>query len=227
MPTKAAKVVKTFTAWSWSRYKDWLQCPFYARCRHLDKLAEPKGPALLRGGQVDELANGYIVGGVRKLPEPLKLFKGEFAMLRKVKALGQTRYAVNRAWRLVEFFAADAWGRMILDAHWLSHRGTVANVVDNKTGKVYPDNELQLELYAIPTLIAYPEVRVVRTALWYLDQGEVGGERSYPRSRLPEMVKGWERRLAPMLTDRHLAPRPGGYCSRCHYRKANGGPCKY
>jgi hypothetical protein len=222
--------IRTFKAWSWSRYKDHFRCPFYAKCRHLDKLAEPKGPALERGGRIDGEANDFITGKLKALPESLKLFKKEFSELVKRKATAQMKWAVDRTWKLVDFFDWDrAWGRMVLDAHWVGEvkKTMVAKVIDVKTGRVYEENEEQLELYAIPTLIAYPEVEVVQTELWYVDQGQIGGVRHFRREQLPMLTAGWEKRLVPMLTDTKFVPRPGDYCRRCHYRKSNDGPCKY
>lgn len=233
--------IKTFKSWSWSRFRDYLRCPFYAKCRHLDKLAEPKGPALERGGQIDGESNDFVSGKLKILPASLKLFKKEFAEVVKRKAVAQTKWAVDRTWKLVDFFDWErAWGRMVIDISWVdtirveekipTHRrrlARVAKVIDVKTGRVYEENEEQLELYAIPVLLAYPEVEVVQTELWYVDQGQIGGLRHFRREQLPALTKGWEKRLVPMLTDTKFVPRPGDYCRRCHYRKSNGGPCQY
>lgn len=235
MPIKA---VKTFTAWSWSRYKDHLQCPLYAKLRHLDKLEEPKGPALIRGSAIDDDSNQYVTGKTKELPVTLARFKKEYAEIKKRGAVAQVKWAVDRTWKLVDFFDWNrAWGRMVLDAHWTGklsvkdgHRkrvAYVAKVIDVKTGKIYPENEEQLELYAIPTLIAYPAVEVVQTELWYVDQGEIGGLRHFHRDQLPGLIAGWNKRVIPLLTDTKFVPKPGDYCNRCHYRKSNGGPCRY
>jgi hypothetical protein len=228
MPTRPKPDVTKykFKAWSYSRWKDHFRCPYYALLRHLVKLQEPKSPALERGGEIDRLATDYLIGKARTLPAPLKLFRAEFARLRKVGASAQTKWAVDRSWRIVDFFDWDrAWGRVVLDSHFVVK--TTADVIDFKTGKVYPENEEQLELYAVPTFIAYPLVKQVKTSLWYLDQGEINGERTYTRELLPTLIKRWEKRLVPMLTDRKFTPKPGDYCRRCHFRQSNGGPCKY
>lgn len=227
MPTP---VIKTFTSWSWSRYKDHLKCPAYAKYRHLDKIPEPKGPALERGGRIDAESNDFIEGKLTKLPDSLKRFRKEYAELKKRGGVAQTKWAVDRSWKLVDFMDwGRAWGRMVLDAHWKGVvRGTpVAKVIDVKTGRIYEENEHQLELYAIPTFIAYPEVEVIQTELWYVDQGEIGGLRQFHREQLDVMIKGWNRRLIPMLTDKKFVAKPGDYCNRCHFRKANDGPCKF
>jgi hypothetical protein len=243
MPTP---LVKTFKAWSWSRYKDHLQCPLAAKLRHLDKVEAPKGQALVRGGAIDADATNYITGKLKSVPASLIRFRAEFKELIKRKASAQTKWAVDRAWKIVAFDDWDrAWGRMVTDAHWVGTVATnkdkcirvvstVAKVVDVKSGKVYPENEHQLELYAIPIMISDEAIEVVQTELWYVDQGEIGGLRHFHRDQLPEMIAGWEKRLVPILTDKKFVPRPGDYCGRCHYRKSNGAafpsgvaPCKF
>lgn len=220
--------VRRFTAWSFSRYRDHLQCPLRAKLSHLDKLDRdvPKGPALIRGDQVHRAAEAFIIGKEKKLAPELETFAAEFRDLKKRKASSEGKFAVDRDWQLVDFFDWNrAWGRMVADAHYCVKASAV--VIDFKTGRAYPDNEEQLELYAIPVFLTYPRAIEVKTQLWYTDQGTIGGERTFKRSRLPSLIKTWTHRVAPMLADTKFVARPGEHCRYCNFRKAKGGPCKY
>jgi CRISPR/Cas system-associated exonuclease Cas4 (RecB family) len=225
MPTPP---VRKFTTWSFSRYRDHLQCPRRAKLTHIEKLDRSalKSPALIRGETVHRSAEQFIRGEVRTLASELRTFKDEFRDLRKRRASAEGKFAVDRTWKLVDFFDWDrAWGRMVADAHYVDRR--TAFVIDFKTGKMYPDNEEQLELYAIPVLLTYPDAAEVRTALWYVDQGKIGGERTFTRKKLPVLIKTWTRRVVSMLTDTKFVPRPGEHCRYCNFRKTKGGPCEY
>jgi len=228
MPTKP---VKMFTAWSFSRWKDHSSptdgCPYRARLKHLDKVAEgPKGPALIRGEQIHKLAEEYVKGTIEVIPTELALFKKEFATLRKKKATPEGKWAVDAAWGPVDFFDWEhAWLRVVLDAHFKPTKAT-ALVIDYKTGKIYGDNKDQMELYAIAGFAHYPEVDVVNTELWYLDQGEIKKE-TFSRGNVKTLKKKWLQKIIPLMTDRKFIPRPGDYCSRCAYSARKNGPCKY
>lgn len=220
--------VRTFTAWSWSRYSDHKRCPAFAKYRHLDKLPEPKAPALERGGIIDGYAQAFLEGRTRKLAAELASFRAGFTALKAAGADAQLKLAVDRSWQLVDFKDWNrAWGRMVLDASFYEPKPRRVHVIDFKTGRIYPENEEQLELYSLPMFVKYPDAKDVKVRLWYTDHGEEKGVRVYPRSAFARLKKGWERRLVPMLTDKKFPPRPGDHCNRCHYRKSNGGPCQY
>jgi RecB family exonuclease len=225
-----------FTSWSFSRFKDWRECPRRAQYKHLMKLPEgEKSPALLRGEQIHKMAEDYVKGkGSAKVPPSLNVFAKAFQELRKMKAITEGKWAMTVQWKPTGFFEwKAAWVRLVLDAHYrpASHH---ARVIDYKTGRIYGDNLEQMELYAIGGKAHYPEVEVVSTELWYLDQPLVAsGKNANPRivkfdeAKVIKLQKHWREKVTPMLTDRKFIPRPGEQCARCAYSKRRGGPCKY
>ena len=226
------KPVKQFTSWSFSRYKDWMECPLKAKLKHIDKVPEgEKGPALLRGEVIHKEAEDFTRGKIRKIPASLKLFAKEFAHLKKMKAVAEGKWAMTVEWKPIDFFDwGKAWCRVVLDAHYYLPRPRRAVVIDHKTGKIYPDNQHQIELYVIAAFAHYETAQEVQPALWYLDQGEIRPEdaRIYTRSKdLPKLQSKWKKNVIPLLTDRKFLARPGDYCSRCAYSNRRGGPCKY
>jgi hypothetical protein len=42
-----------------------------------------------------------------------------------------------------------------------------------------------------------------------------------------KLADDWEDKTRPMLNDTIFAPKPGNACRWCHWKKSNGGPCKF
>jgi hypothetical protein len=234
MPTRATKV---FTAASLSRVEDYESCPFFARCKHLDKLPVPVGPAMDRGRKIHKDAEDYGTGRLKELPSSLQLFEGEFKDLRRhAKHLAvEQKVAVTRTWEPVDYFAPTVWLRVAFDVVYdVVTKFTIRVIIDHKTGKVYREkNQAQLDLYAAVgfALPAQPVVAEVRTKLWYLDQGEEI-VRTYRPGDVPKLRATWEKRVKPMFADRTFKPTPGErackpYGKPCPFSKSEGGPCVY
>lgn len=229
-----SSVVKRITAWSYSRYADYRRCPFYAKLKFVDKMKEPDNMAQSRGTAIHKSAEAYLKGEQRVMPPEFKAFAKELKALRDARAIPERqlafteRFAAETGW-----FDPPAWVRVKLDALLFvpaPKRGKAPNrveVYDWKTGKRYvPDHDEQLELYAIAGFLLYPDAEEVLAADWYVDSG-TAESRTFKRAELPKLIKTWEARVRPMLTDTEFAPRPNDKCRFCHFRKANGGPCKF
>lgn len=237
MATKPALI----TAWSFSRYGDYKKCPALFKYKHIDKLKEPPNAAMERGSAIHKLAENYVNGVLRTLPVELKLFADQF---KKLKA--QKIKVVEDSWTWTKEWAAEttwndwagAWLRVKLDVgyHVPAHNAFVP--IDHKTGKFREDKNVeyveQLELYALAALKKYPDISVASPRLWYLDQGRTypdpaQGEDELEFFRKDEKMleKTWAARIKPMFADSTFKPTPGDACRWCHFRKANGGPCKY
>jgi len=236
--------IKTFTSWSFSRYSDYRRCPLAAKLKHLDKIAEPKNPAMERGAQVHNLAEDYLKGKVAQLAPELKAFEREFKQLRELYKRRLQPMAVEDTWAFTASWTQTRWDdwvgcwvRIKLDcAHQVD--GDVMVITDWKTGKFRPELHEeyleQLELYALGALLIYPHVRAATPFLAYTDEGKVHPERAayYERSDVERLKTIWGKRVGPMFKDRTFAPRPNDKCKWCWYgqsKKAAGGPglCKY
>ncbi len=237
---------KKITAWSYSRYRDWKRCPFYAKCKHVDRMPEPGSPAMDRGGKVHKMAQDYVEAkrAPTKISEELACFEVEFKDLRKMKALCENEWAFTREWQPTGWFDTDAWLRVKMDVHYVNTKQNRLYVTDHKTGKVSDDFEEQEELYAIGGLLMYPTVDDVCVQFWYLDAGEISstgvghGSKDptaadkaaggiYTRDQLPALLKKWEKKVAPMLADTRFPPKANWACGRCAFSKAKSGPCKF
>lgn len=221
-----------FTAWSYSRWADHAECPRRARLKHLDKVPESteKPPAMARGEKIHKEAEDYVKGTIKRLPKSLENFSDEFKELKKVKAITEGKWGLTLKWEPCDFFDwNNTWLRVVLDAH-VKPESDYARVIDYKTGKVYGTNADQLELYAVAGFAYYPDVKMLRTELWYLDQGLLlpdGDGGLFKRKDVAKLQKKWRERVIPMLRDKKFVPRPGPHCFRCAYSKKKGGPCEF
>lgn len=246
-----AKLIPTkqITSWSFSRYLDYKLCPLKAKLKHVDKIKEPGNAAMDRGAAIHNLCEDYIKGKISRLPPELKLFKDEFAKLRKVFKKVSESMVVEDNWAFTKDWTETAWNdwvgcwvRIKLDcAH--HEEGDVMVVTDWKTGKFnsqYNEDYIeQLELYALSALILHPHLRAVKPRLAYVDHGIVFPEpgskdedaMTFVQSDVPKLKKTWATRTKAMMNDKKFAPRPNNKCQWCFYRSANkaagGGQCKF
>ena len=93
---------KQITAWSFSRYSDYKQCPLKAKLKHIDKITEPKNEAMERGAAIHDLAEKYIKGTISRLPSDLTLFKAEFAKFKKQYKKVINGMVVEDTWAFTE-----------------------------------------------------------------------------------------------------------------------------
>lgn len=223
-----------FSAWSYSRWRAYEECPAKARWSFLEKVKEegPKGPALIRGQEIHDEAKLFVQGKTKKLPESLGRFDVEFAILRRAyqteDMIVEEQWALNRDWKQTGWFDPDAWVRVVLDAAVIDWKQRKALIVDHKTGRVRPmEQQPQLELYATAALSRLPEIDEVSVALWYLDHGRSAREK-YTRLQLPALQRTWEKRTKRMLSDERHDPKPSeNACRFCPFKKSEGGPCRF
>ncbi len=229
--------VKQITAWSFSRWTTHSGdngCPYKAKLKFIEKRNEPKGPAMERGTIIHKMAEDVILKPKMKIPAELKYVAKEFGRLRALKAQPELELAVTKDWKKTDWFGPLTWLRIKIDAIAGRKKDhSVVEAVDWKTGQYKPDSkdyDLQLELYGGGVLSAYEHVDEVVTRLVFTDHPQKDApprEKTFTRDDAPRLVKLWNDRAKPMLADTRFAPRPGWYCRYCHFRKENGGPCKY
>ena len=215
------------TAWSFSRYMDYLQCPLKAKFKFIDRLKEPDNPAFEKGKRIHKLAEDFAKGTIKTLPADLKLLKAPFTALRKEKPHVELQWAFDTQWKAVEWFGPTAHFRLVLDAmSYIEKPSPVLRMIDHKTGKEYPYHNDQLSLYALGGFKRYPEVQTISSELWYIDTGKVV-EMQFRREEESALEKDWKKRTAKMLKDTSFKPTPNDKCRWCHFRNSNGGPCKF
>lgn len=251
----ASKIIpiKPVSAWSFSRYQDYSQCPRLFKFKHVDRMKEPESPPMMRGSAIHKMAEAYIRGDLPKLPPELKLFKDELKTLRDMYKRKASSMVVEDNWAFTKEWDetswndwANCWVRIKLDcAHHEAQ--DVLVVTDWKTGKFRAEmNENyveQLELYALAAMLLHPHIKTVKPRLCYTDEGRTyptdtdkQGVRpvklEYVRDDIPQLKKTWAKRVKAMMSDTAYAPRPNDKCRWCWFGqsgKGKGGPglCEY
>lgn len=249
-PTAKA-AVKKFTAWSYSRFGTYRQCPLKAKLSALDKIEEPKNDAMARGNQIHQEAEDFLKGKISLLPVSLKLFGVKMKQLKAKHKKSPDQVIIEEMW----VFRSDwtetvwndwngAWLRIKMDCAELifGKKGVppMLDINDWKTGKFSPrwnvgDYMEQMELYALGGLLKfgaeYPDIQV-RPRLVYLDHAVVFPDyekpitienpaKVYTMADLEPLKKKWTKETKQMLNDTKFVPKPNDKCKWCFYRKDN------
>lgn len=220
--------MQRITAWSYSRWATYEECPFKAKLKFIEKLPEPSGPAAERGTLIHKMAENFLMGKLKTLPPELEKFKKQFLELKKRKPTCEGDLAFTDRWAPTGWFSPDAWLRIKMDAEARDVKDpTILDIVDHKTGKQRDGYAKQMGLYGLGGLLKYPTVQLARVALWFLDHGTVV-PLEVARSSVVKMKAEWMKRVTPMLTDTRFSPKPSAEaCRWCAFKKAKGGPCKF
>ena len=230
MPTK---VHRRLPAWSYSRLRDFRQCPRAAFWKHLEKpvvdgieIVEQENPAMVRGSGIHKLAEGFTLGTIKKLPGELASFTEEFAEARIAKKKGvEESWAFDRDWQSVDWFAFNVWLRIKVDL-WIRKSKKILRIIDVKSGKRRGSYDEQMRIYAVGGFTKFSDVDEVHSELWFTDQGEIDS-RSYKRAEFPKLRSIIEKSVEPMFSDTVFAPLPGPACRWCIYAKDKTGVCKF
>lgn len=235
LPTKGRATPKgsslpQVTAWSYSRYADYKQCPAKFKYKHLMRLPDPGSPAMERGNVIHKLAEDVIRAKIDVPPELITL-KDELEFLRDAMATPEESWGFKRNWEWIGrpgWFGDDVWFRAKTDVRLLYDDDTLL-IVDWKTGKKYYANEEQIGLFALAAYQRFPTVREVDARLYYSDAPKDDNvvERTYKAKELEALRRDWDKMVVPMFKDRRFAPTPNDKCGWCPYSKGKGGPCAF
>jgi len=228
------------TAWSFSRWQTYCDCPKKAYFKVIKKLPEPSSPALERGTVLHKSCEDFLRGVKKTVPTDVKLIAPQLKALKKAGALPEAEFAFDVNWNPVSWFAKDAWCRVKADALTppvLDDKEPVVSVDDFKSGgklntagavEVKGEYPLQLELYSLTGLLTYKAAARASSSLIFIDHGQVvpiGDELT--QKDVKALKKAWETRVKKMMNDTLFKPTPGNACRFCHFRKSNGGPCTF
>lgn len=233
--------MKDITAWSFSRLKDFEQCPLKAYKKYIEKLSTEHmdRTAADRGTMVHSAAENFVKTGGAFIKEMSK-FRGYFEDLR-IKYLSgsvilEEDWGFDKDWLPTGWFDENVWCRMKLDnlvTNETNDKGQplVVTPTDYKTGKKY-GNEVshgqQGQIYALGTFLRYPTVEVATVELVYLDQGQVT-KRTYTREKAMKFLPSWTERGKKMTQASDFPPKPNKItCMWCEFGPQHGdGSCEW
>ena len=198
-------------------------CPFKYKLQRIDGFQEPTGTAAERGKMIHaELETALIA-----LPVYSEVTEYWEPFINELKAMGakpEVELGFTKDWVPCAFTANEVWLRGVLDV--LSLNNNIAYVADWKTGKER-DYEEQVKLYAAMVMGTYPEIDEVKLEILYVDLKKKVSYGSIKRTDF-EGLRDWiTSRVLKIEADDIYAPKPSFNCKWCHFRKDNGGPCRW
>lgn len=220
------KNFKRPTAWSYSSWSQFKQCPRRYYLERVCKLPTSKSPALERGIKLHELAENYLLGKIKIVPVELRNISQELEMLREVGATPECAYALQTDWTVAkDWFDKSVWLRAKSDAEYLLTKGS-AVTIDFKTGKRYNDAHTeQGELLALVQLCANSEIEEIKFFALYVDSGELVALGEYQRSMVDALKRKWSDRAAEVINAVEHPSKPSKLCGWCPFSKTQGGQC--
>ena len=212
-------------SWSYTAYSTYSQCPLRYKYQKIDKLPEPKSDAMERGNAIHKKCENFLTNVVDTVPHEARKFADQMEQLKGLNPFVEQKWGFTKEWKPTSWTGKDTWYRGIVDAGVL-YPDNEADIVDFKTGKMYETNEDQIELFSLTVMLRWPQVRHVTARLWYLDSGDEI-VREFPATDKVALRQKWEKKVGPMFADTIFAPKPNKFCGWCHFRKSNGGPCRF
>jgi RecB family exonuclease len=233
--------MKDITAWSFSRLKDFEQCPLKAYMKYVEKRSQDHmdRKAADRGTMVHDACEKFVRGEGDFIKEMAK-FRDYFGTVREEYLAGdailEEDWGFDPDWAETGWFDEDVWCRMKLDNLRFKERDEngdpiYAVATDYKTGKKF-GNEVshgqQGQIYALGTFLRYPRLEVVDVELIYLDQGQTT-KRTYTREKAMKFLGSWTSRGKKMTEATDYPPKPNKMtCMWCPFGPQNGdGSCEW
>lgn len=207
-----------------SSIKAYEQCPFKYKLTRINRLQEPAGDAANRGKEVHEKFEKALIGLHLPIEDAFAYWNPYLAELRQKQARPEVELGVDREWGPCGFSEAKVWLRGVMDV--IYQDGTSIHVLDWKTGKErdYAD---QLKLYATLLFATHPDIDRVTMEICYIDICKQQSYGEVSRNTFDELKTWVTDRITKIENDDVFAPKPSYGCKWCHFRKSNGGPCKW
>lgn len=228
------------SAWSFSAILEFERCPHSLFLRKIQNLTAPTSPALTKGIQVHTAAEQFVASNQNyPIPPALKKFESEFVALRDTYATKLTinnmpisiedEWAYTKDWVPTGWLADDCWLRAKLDL-FMPIDSHTALVIDYKTGKSRDKGiryTWQAQLYAVASFMRYPNLEVVQTEFWFLDEGG-RFKNSFNRTALPPLLASWNNRGSKLTNAVMFPPKPNRMnCRFCDWGAAGTNQCSY
>jgi len=210
--------------YSYSSIKTYEECPAKYKFSRILRLPQPSGPAAERGTLIHAEIEEALKGGLMLLSDEIKHLADSIETWRNNGAQSEMQFAVDKHWNPVMYKHDNAIFRGVIDLY-IEHEDQ-AVVIDFKTGKDR-DYQDQVRVYSAVILATRPHINNVRNIIEFVD---LKTRREYPsvkRENLNELKSLLIGRILAAELDTIHAPNPNQFCRWCHYRKDNGGPCKW
>jgi hypothetical protein len=211
-------------AYSYSAVKQYEQCPAQYKFNRIDRLPQPTGDAASRGTMIHTEIENILNGGLVIISDEVQYLLPKIETWIGLKAQSEMKFAVDKDWKAVAYDDPTAWFRGVIDLY--IEQDNEATVLDFKTGKDrdYTD---QVAVYAAVILATKPHIDAVNVGIEFIDLKKYRSYNTVIRGHLADLQTTLSTRINQLQSDKIYAANPSGLCKFCHYRKDNGGPCKW
>lgn len=204
-------------AWSWSRIGAYETCPkqFYHVSVAKDFPFE-ESQQMKDGKIAHEAFASFLRGRDVHLPLHLRHHEPFFTKIKNApgEKVIEQQIALNHNYQMTDWFAKDAWLRVISDLTILN--GNQAVVFDWKTGK-QKDDFTQLKLTAATTFLIAPEIETIRVAYYWTKTKAAPSETIHR----PQVGDVWSeilprvQRYQDAHVQQNFPARPNPFCKGC------------
>lgn len=229
--------------WSFSQWENYNGCPARWKYKSVLKLpSRPAGPAAARGLQIHATIEDYISQRSDTVhpavkPEYMPVFD-TYREHPNGERHCELKFSLDENFQLCgPMLSNRAWCVMVLDVVRVgdAHRGPhstretplIAHVGEWKSGKPKDTHTDQRKLYALGSLVRWPDVEKVMVTTHYVEGTAPSARLEVSRSAKPKLEDLWRGRVEQMQRDQICAPKPGMHCQWCDYSKRIGGPCVF
>jgi RecB family exonuclease len=206
-----------------SSIKTYEQCPYKYKLTRIEGLKEPAGPAADRGKDIHYTFE-QAIKGLNLLPEEFKYWTDYIDTLKSNNTRAEEEFGLTIDWEPCAFSSDKVWLRGVIDAIYSNNN--TAHILDWKTGKTR-DYAEQLRLYACVVFALHPELENISLEICYIDQNKREDYGIIFRDEFPALKEWVSNRITKIERDDIYAPKPEYGCRWCHFRKSNGGPCRW
>lgn len=205
-------------SWSYSKLRDWENCPRAYEYKHIQKHKEIERPEQLYGQHVHKVLEDRALRGT-PLPPEMEKYEKYGAVVDHARRLGyqivgEQQWAIDnnfmpcgwREWNV-------AWCRVILDLGIIGKRSAL--FLDYKTGRKRPD-PTQLALFAAVGFEELPKLDVIKTQFVWTEGG-APDEATYHRNDKQGIWAGILPRVMKMqrgIEAKAFQPTPNGLCKK-------------
>lgn len=218
----------TLPPWSYSFISTYINCPWMAHGKYIQKIKEPQSEAMLHGNAVHKALEEFVAHDV-PLRQEYKQWEPMAASIRRQRDNGaiietEKKLGVRANLAASGFFELGVYGRGVVDV--LTRKGRSAWIGDWKTGKV-KENDLQTKIFAAFVFTNYPEVDTICANNIWLQTSKIGEQYDFNRIALPRL---WSTiiphvQMMELSAARDSWPkRPSGLCGWCPVKDCEHNP---
>ncbi len=216
-------------AYSFSRINTFFQCKAKYNWSYIDIQDVPFIPstAMERGTEIHNSVEQFFNRASDLLHPDIHKHYGQFflGLRENYECFPEYRWAMDWNWEPIKYNSPDAMLRGYMDLKLVPEDDNV-QVYEFKTGKIYPNHDMQKNLYGTVALLEHPENDHVDVTGIYFDLKQ-NRPITYSAQMLGDYKGMWNSQITEIESCEDFIPEPSYACRWCQFSKSNGGPCAF